>query len=184
MLIPSNMYYLSFLFLFFIGGSIFRNRETQIDGFFQTKKGKVLLVFFIVLFLVGGWLFPRDYTFYSMLNTLYENWWLLLYRYILYYVASISVLIISRKLYLLCKGNKILLIFQEFGKHTLTVYAGHLLIIYYIIMPNNITILEGGILIYYVFIPIVAIGVLFSLSGVERLLSEHKFLRLLFLGLK
>lgn len=183
MLVPSHLYYIPFLWPFYVCGNIYQRCEISVDRFFRTRFGKVLILLMAVLFILGGWLFPRQYTFYEMQNTLYENIWIIIYRYILYFASTISVLILLKVVYRHLHNKKAIRLFQWMGEHTLKIFAGHLLLIYYVFNPIGLNFMQGGGVAYYVLVPIVSFILMLLLAVVEDFISRKKILRKLLLGL-
>lgn len=80
-------------------------------------------------------------------------------------------------------NKKAIRLFQWMGEHTLTIFAGHLLLIYYFFKPIGLNFMQGGGVAYYVLVPIVSFVLMLLLAVVEDFISREKILRKLLLGL-
>lgn len=180
--IPSHLYYIPFLWPFFMMGTIYRKYESSIDAFIAGPIGKVIIISMALIFLIGGFIFPRANTFYEMANMIYENTSIILYRYLLYFSATICMLYTFKYIYTLFYNRAIVVIFEKIGQHTLTIFAGHLLIMYYVLAPFSISIMQGSCFAYYCFAPLVTYVLLQFFCAIDMLISRNLFIRHLFLG--
>lgn len=183
MLIPSHFYYIPFLWPFYMLGVLYHKYQKKIDAFVSTSYGIVTLIIFGILFLVGGWVFPREWTFYQMQNTIWEKFSIIVLRFTLYFVSTIFVFFLIKRVFTVVQDGLIGHWFLGVGKTTLTIFAAHLMLLYYVYKPFGVFIMQGSLLAYYVVAPIITIIIMTVLSKTEILLSNKNLTKRLFLGM-
>lgn len=128
-------YHFSFIWFFYVAGMLYKH----IGRFFYQKKyipwNLVFIILFIIVVVIGVQLNPQ-FTFYYTANILGEtSLKFLVYRYVLYLIATISVIYGIILLYNNYKEKRVVSKLASYGIDTLFIYCSHVLVLVFLYRP-------------------------------------------------
>ncbi len=128
-------YHFSFIWLFYVAGMLYKH-----IGCFTNQKILILwnILFFVLLIIVAviGVQFKPQFTFYYTANIIGKTpLRFVVYRYVLFFIATVSLIYGILLIYNRYKGKRIVTTLASCGVDTLFIYCSHVLVLVFLYRP-------------------------------------------------
>lgn len=193
MLIPSNLYYFPFMWLIYLAGRVYQQKEQKIEVLL--KRGwipKVCIAAMLVISIIGALCFPEELTFYRTTNYLGEvSPLILIIRWGLYLLSTLSALLVFKLIYNFIHQLAVGRFIVWIGKRTLFIYAFHMVFILTLYQYLCSSAFDSFWLMFYpnpyiklfVYAPLAAIILCGLLSVLQDVIQGNRFIRKYLLGM-
>lgn len=186
-----ELYHFSFVWLFYVGGILFREYEHKIITILKQKYCfSLFFIMLIVVVCIGNNYHPRD-TFYYTSNLFVDtSMTFIIRRFGIHLIVVMTMLYWIKYFYDRFFTSRLIGIFANYGHDTLFIYCSHLIILEFLYKPSLMLLLyhKGGTLLMVIcehFVGIFISAILYAfLQYLCSLCHRSKIASLLLLGVK